>query len=632
MPSGKPNARLTQIGMLCSMGIRFIMHQLRLPIILVLFLTALITVGSFIFPKVAALNTVPLYTIYEDQLTPGWINWSWNTNVTFDSAEKSFNGTKAVKFITGSWGGLYLHTDTALSTSNYTAIQFSLYTESPNARFGVILYDSNNQSIGSTTSIVPYGGELSAGSWKTYTIPLEVFPVGNKQVSGFALQEITGSNQGTHYIDSITFQGNAPSPTPTPTIIPTATPSSTPSATPIPTATMSPTTTPTATPNPTANTTSNLRVYSDGLHTPWVNWSWNSDVNLSANSVVYEGINAISYTANAPWAAMYLHTDNPVSTANYQSLDFSLRASQNNQQYNLLFYNSNSQVIGQVINLATYGGQPTANTWKTYSIPLPANTNIAGIALQESKGTNQPALYIDAVSFVTKTTVSPTPTPTSTLLASATPVATPAPHQKFVTLAPGSTLPSGQECATRIGRSAWEPRPQNYTANHTTGITVANIDGTTSEGNAKFAPRIDGNFTGTTDEIIQWGACKWGFDEDVVRAVATKESWWRQSEQGDFNGTNYESYGLLQVRRTYHAGTYPTSANSTPFNVDYALAWRRSCFEGYFSSWIPASAKGDEWGCVGLWFSGSWYDAGAKDYISKVQQHLNDKTWLQPGF
>jgi len=48
-----------------------------------------------------------------------------------------------------------------------------------------------------------------------------------------------------------------------------------------------------------------------------------------------------------------------------------------------------------------------------------------------------------------------------------------------------------------------------------------------------FARRIDGNFTGTTDEIIRWGACKWGFDEDIVRAVAVNESYWRQSQLGD---------------------------------------------------------------------------------------------------
>jgi autotransporter family porin len=169
-------------------------------------------------------------------------------------------------------------------------------------------------------------------------------------------------------------------------------------------------------------------------------------------------------------------------------------------------------------------------------------------------------------------------------------------------------------------------------------VNFPGIDGATPEGNNLLKGRIDGSFTGTTDEIIQWGACKWGFDEDIVRAVAAQESWWRQSTKGDFNGSDYESYGLLQVRRTSHVGTYPMSEQSTPFNVDFALAWRRACYEGYFT-WIPASAKGDEWGCIGLWYSGKWYDgdvntaySGANWYIGKVKQYLAEKPWLKSDF
>jgi autotransporter family porin len=37
---------------------------------------------------------------------------------------------------------------------------------------------------------------------------------------------------------------------------------------------------------------------------------------------------------------------------------------------------------------------------------------------------------------------------------------------------------------------------------------------------------VTGHFTGTTDEILQWGAYKWGFDPDLVRANAVDESRW----------------------------------------------------------------------------------------------------------
>lgn len=212
----------------------------------------------------------------------------------------------------------------------------------------------------------------------------------------------------------------------------------------------------------------------------------------------------------------------------------------------------------------------------------------------------------------------------------------------FATLPPGATLPSGAECAARVRRSSWEPRPENAQANQTRGhyVSEALIDGASDAFNARITPRIDGDFTGTTDEIIQWGACKWGFDEDTVRAVAVVESWWRQSTVGDSGA----SYGLLQVRTTVHTGTFPLARDSVAYNVDYSLAWRRACYEGEFTWMNDAGkhggyAKGDEWGCVGAWFSGDWYDgdenvpySGALPYIKEVKQRRAERTWTLPDF
>ncbi len=203
---------------------------------------------------------------------------------------------------------------------------------------------------------------------------------------------------------------------------------------------------------------------------------------------------------------------------------------------------------------------------------------------------------------------------------------------------PGAVLPSGATCASRIVRSLFEPRTDNAQPNKTKGRSGVLVDGASEEWNVKFAGRIDGNFTGTTDEIIQWGACKWGFEVDLVRAVAAQESWWHMSTVGD----NGESFGLMQVRAPVHEGTYPLSVQSTAFNVDYALAWRRACFEGTFT-WMtaknPSYKAGDEWGCVGAWFSGNWYDgdvnvshSGANWYISKVKEYKNQRIWLSENF
>ena len=169
---------------------------------------------------------------------------------------------------------------------------------------------------------------------------------------------------------------------------------------------------------------------------------------------------------------------------------------------------------------------------------------------------------------------------------------------------------------------------------------------------AWFFARVDGNFTGTTDEIIQWGACKWGFDEDLVRAIAMDESHWLQSDVGDWTtdsgrcpagsisgGGCFQSYGLLQIKYSSFPGTWPMSRDDTAFNVDYKLAYQRACMEGKvewlrhdvpqpgFPTYPNGSAAQMLWGCVGDWYSGDWYDSKALEYIQRVREELGKRGW-----
>ena len=194
----------------------------------------------------------------------------------------------------------------------------------------------------------------------------------------------------------------------------------------------------------------------------------------------------------------------------------------------------------------------------------------------------------------------------------------------FATLPPGAALPSDATCAAAVKPVA-EQRQSNNAPNHTTG---------TLSGGALNLPGVTGNFTGTTDEIIQWAACKWGIDEDIARAQIAKESWWRQDAVGD----NGESFGLGQVRVPYHGDAFANNnaGKSSAYNVDYTYYKWRSCYDGK-EQWLNTIgglpyAAGDVWGCLGLWFSGRWHTPGANDYIAAVQDYLNQRIWLTPNF
>ncbi len=241
-----------------------------------------------------------------------------------------------------------------------------------------------------------------------------------------------------------------------------------------------------------------------------------------------------------------------------------------------------------------------------------------------------------------------------------TPTATSAPRVVFTTLLPGTTLPSEADCTSRVRRSSWEPRPDNSTANQSvpTREQISKLapwgpDSGLDPKADSFRKQITGNFKGTTDEILQWVACKWGIDEDIVRAEAVKESYWYQSQVGDWttnrslcppgtwDGTGcYQSYGILQIKYIYNATAWPMSRDDTAFSAEYTYGIIRTCYEGWTTylydqtpvAGYPRYHAGDVWGCIGMWYSGNWYDQSAIDYINAVKTELANKEWLQPGF
>ena len=119
---------------------------------------------------------------------------------------------------------------------------------------------------------------------------------------------------------------------------------------------------------------------------------------------------------------------------------------------------------------------------------------------------------------------------------------------------------------------------------------------------------MTGRFTGTTDEILQWAAWKWGFDEDILRAQAVVESGWHMSMIGDGGA----SFGLMQLKWTSNPGTYPLSSLSTAFNADYSAALLRYYYDGS-AAWLNDRPRrgsyvaGDLAGSLGAYFSGSWH-------------------------
>lgn len=251
-------------------------------------------------------------------------------------------------------------------------------------------------------------------------------------------------------------------------------------------------------------------------------------------------------------------------------------------------------------------------------------------------------------------------------------------------------LPGDRKCAGRVHRSSWEPRPDNAVPNHRMPrpakvhrafrLRPVHTGGATDRRwDTWLLQRVDGHYRGTTDEIFQWAACKWGIRDNVLRAIAVRESTWYQYEtyrsgrpvldwgSGDLMpphtrgalkycntlakyGRDYQRYfgrgicpqtfsiaGVMSWQapswgrmRGNQNGTYPFNRRSTAFAVDYIASQLRGCYNGW-EFWLEHSghyAAGDLWGCVGAWYAGNWHSAAANDYIHRVRKTLRNHRWL----
>lgn len=213
----------------------------------------------------------------------------------------------------------------------------------------------------------------------------------------------------------------------------------------------------------------------------------------------------------------------------------------------------------------------------------------------------------------------------------------------FGLLGVGSHLPSDQECADRVQHDPndqQEARPENTAANQFVPdrVVMPVWKNFTAQANQQFVSRIDGRFSGTTEQILDWGACKWGLPADLLKAVAVQESDWRQRTVSDESDNSQDcvggarppcptSFGIMQLKHTVLPGSYPLSQQSTPFNVDYYGARIRSCYEGWVTYLHDDYYPGDIWGCIGWHWSGHWKDAGAKRYVDRVHHYLDTQPW-----
>ena len=208
--------------------------------------------------------------------------------------------------------------------------------------------------------------------------------------------------------------------------------------------------------------------------------------------------------------------------------------------------------------------------------------------------------------------------------------AVPADVDHSPTRPPGCPPLADREAAARVDPTPAEKRPGNVAANRRRpgAAELKRFRAANDSVPRRYAARVTGGFSGSTDDIIEWVAWKWGIDEDLLRAQALQESSWRMETRGD-EGL---SLGVMQIKRTVHRGTAPLSARSTAFNLDYYGSVFRYYYDGK-ADWLDREQRGepyrpgDEWGSVGAHYAGRWHTPAAEGYIENVRRLLEQRAW-----
>lgn len=291
-------------------------------------------------------------TVYDDSLENGWANWSWAT-VDLGSTATVHSGSTAIAVTASAWSALSLRHD-PFDTTGYGNLTFWINGGATGGQKLHVVATLNDAGQSSGVDI----GPLAANTWQQITIPLASLGAsGVSNFTGFWIQEWTGSDQPTFYVDDVVVTGSVP-----------------------------------VTPPPPLD--GGMALYQDSFTNGWQNWSW-ATVNAGNVNPVNSGSSSIAVTS-APYTALRFHHD-AMSSEPYASLTFWINGgSAGGQQLKI-----NALLSG--VAQPDYPLPPlVANTWTKITIPLSAlgvadKPDLTDIWFQESAGLNEPTYYIDDV-------------------------------------------------------------------------------------------------------------------------------------------------------------------------------------------------------------------------------------------
>jgi hypothetical protein len=139
--------------------------------------------------------------IYEDALASGWQDWSWNTKLGTDTANKVTGASSMTVTYSAGWAGLSLRTSPAINTAGYSAIRFSVYGKPNGGKLFLFTQPTDNGTNSTAFLFTP-----TPNAWNLIDVPLSA--LGNPaQIARLTIMDWTGAVQPTYNLDTLRLIG-----------------------------------------------------------------------------------------------------------------------------------------------------------------------------------------------------------------------------------------------------------------------------------------------------------------------------------------------------------------------------------------------------------------------------------------
>jgi hypothetical protein len=336
----------------------------------------------------AGAAVTPTHVVYDDELQNMWKDTSWKVDVELEHTDHVYNGACSLQATLKAKGALCFRFERGKDMRRQYAIVGWIHggdTGGQDIRIALTDLDGkilpNGHGVRLANKAYVQGGEVAAGSWQFFVVPLSAFKLGYKDITriiffnptdepmpAFCLDDL---GLTTQKVDLFTEEGGGEVEV-----------------------------RPVARDRRTAHI-----VYADALQNNWEDWSWPNKADMNNADKPFQGRRAIAVTQNAG-EGLAFGRQKLFSTRGYQSLEFYVRGAQRGgQQLNVALFDANNQAIATVraTDRKYMDGEVSTTTWKQVFIPL---TDLRGRDVEINKiaimngGSGPTAYYVDSVCLV----------------------------------------------------------------------------------------------------------------------------------------------------------------------------------------------------------------------------------------